>query len=56
MRDNKVRSILAAGRSAIGTMVVEMRSPSVSILMANAGFDYMFLETKHISGGSPSAR
>lgn len=47
MRENKVKSALAAGKSAIGTMVVEMRSPAVAILLANAGFDYMFLDMEH---------
>ncbi|HUZ17698.1 MAG TPA: aldolase/citrate lyase family protein, partial [Spirochaetia bacterium] len=47
MRDNRVKSVLEAGGSAVGTMVVEMRSPAISILLANAGFDYFFLDMEH---------
>lgn len=47
MRENHVRKALEAGKAAIGTMVVEMRSPAVAMLMANAGFDFMFLDMEH---------
>lgn len=47
MRENRVKSTLEAGGRVIGTMVVEMRSPAVAMLMANAGFDFFFLDMEH---------
>jgi 2-dehydro-3-deoxyglucarate aldolase/4-hydroxy-2-oxoheptanedioate aldolase len=47
MRDNNVRAALKRGEVVIGTMVKEMRSPAISLLFANAGFDFMFIDMEH---------
>ncbi len=47
MRDNKVRAALKRGEPVIGTMVTEMRSPAIAWLLANAGFDFMFIDMEH---------
>lgn len=47
MRDNKVRAALKRGEAVIGTMVTELRSPAVALIMANAGFDFMFVDMEH---------
>ena len=47
MRDNKVRHALKKGEPVVGTMVCEMRSPAVSLLLANAGFDFFFIDMEH---------
>ncbi|MCD6290157.1 MAG: aldolase [Anaerolineae bacterium] len=47
MRDNKVRAALKRGEFVIGTMVTEMRSPAIALMLANAGFDFMFIDMEH---------
>lgn len=47
MRDNRVRAAIKRGESVIGTMVQEMRSPAIALLLANAGFDFMFIDMEH---------
>jgi 2-keto-3-deoxy-L-rhamnonate aldolase RhmA len=43
----RVRETLAAGRLAVGTMLVELRQPSVMGLLAQAGLDFVILDNEH---------
>ena len=47
MRDNKVRTTLKRGEAVVGTMVQEMRSPAIALLLADAGCDFMFIDMEH---------
>lgn len=47
MKDNMVRAALGQGIPVFGTMIQEMRSPAVPIILANAGFDFVFLDMEH---------
>ena len=47
MRENKTRLTLEKGLPIIGTMIQASRSPAVAMLMANAGFDFVFLDLEH---------
>lgn len=47
MRDNRVRAALKRGETVIGTMITEMRSPSIILLMAQVGFDFVFIDMEH---------
>ncbi len=47
MRDNKVRAALKREEPVIGTMIQEMRSPAIAQLLADAGFDFMFIDMEH---------
>ena len=60
---NLTRRALRAGQTAIGTMTVEFRQPSVMQLLANAGFDFTIIDNEHgpfniesIAGLSQAAR
>ena len=44
---NRLRQKLAAGRTVIGTMLVEMRQPGIMTLLANAGFDFVLIDNEH---------
>lgn len=44
---NDLKMKLREGRSCIGTMVVEMRQPSVMQMLANAGFDFVIIDNEH---------
>jgi 2-keto-3-deoxy-L-rhamnonate aldolase RhmA len=43
----RLRDTLSAGRLAVGTMLVELRQPSVMTLLAHAGFDFVILDNEH---------
>lgn len=47
MRDNKVRHALKRGELVIGTMIQEVRSPAIAMMLANAGLDFMFIDMEH---------
>jgi 2-keto-3-deoxy-L-rhamnonate aldolase RhmA len=47
MRPNKLRAILSSGGTAFGTMIGEVRNPSIAMIFANAGFDYVFVDMEH---------
>jgi 2-dehydro-3-deoxyglucarate aldolase/4-hydroxy-2-oxoheptanedioate aldolase len=47
MRDNRIRAALKRGETVIGTMVQEMRSPAIAMILAHAGFDFMFIDMEH---------
>ncbi|MGQ0704317.1 MAG: HpcH/HpaI aldolase family protein [Gemmatimonadales bacterium] len=44
---NRLRARLAEGRVLIGTMVVELRQPSVMSLLADAGLEFVLIDTEH---------
>ena len=47
MRDNPVRRALKAGRTVVGTMIQEVRSPGIALLLADVGFDFFFIDMEH---------
>jgi 2-keto-3-deoxy-L-rhamnonate aldolase RhmA len=47
MRPNRLRAILSAGKPAFGMMIQEMTSTVLPILLANAGFDFAFIDMEH---------
>jgi len=49
MRENKVKRLLREGKVVIGTMVTEVRSPSITQMLSTAGFDCMFIDSEHSS-------
>ena len=44
---NRLRERLSQGQLAIGTMLVELRQPSVMTMLANAGFDFVLIDNEH---------
>ena len=44
---NRLRRRLADGGLAVGTMLVEVRQPGVMRLLANAGFDFVLIDSEH---------
>lgn len=44
---NRIKQALRDGKSVIGTMVAELRQPSVVQLLANAGFDFFMIDNEH---------
>ncbi len=47
MEKNKVREKLNRGEAVLGTMMQELRSPAVPIILANAGYDFVFFDMEH---------
>jgi len=47
MRPNHLRAVLEAGQPAFGTMIQELTSTVVPILLANAGYDFAFIDMEH---------
>lgn len=43
----RIREKLSQGRLVIGTMLVELRQPSVMTMLANAGFDFVLIDNEH---------
>ena len=43
----RIREKLAQGQLVVGTMLVELRQPSVMTLLANAGFDFVLIDNEH---------
>lgn len=44
---NQIKQALKEGQSVLGTMVVEMRQPSVTQLLKNAGYDFIIIDNEH---------
>lgn len=44
---NRLRARLKEGRVVIGTMIVELRQPSVMALVADAGLEFVLIDTEH---------
>ena len=47
MRPNPLQQKLNDGKPVYGTMLQDVRSPSVVQIMAQAGFDYLFIDMEH---------
>ena len=47
MRENHTKATLLDGRSVIGTMVQDARNPSIAQILADVGFDFMFIDMEH---------
>jgi 2-keto-3-deoxy-L-rhamnonate aldolase RhmA len=47
MKPNELRKKLRAGQPAYGTMIQDVRSPSVVQIMAAVGYDFLFVDTEH---------
>ena len=44
---NRLRTRLAEGATVVGTMLVELRQPSVMTMLANAGLDFVLIDNEH---------
>ena len=44
MKDNLLRKALHEGRVVIGTMLQELRTPAIPILLADVGYDFIFID------------
>jgi 4-hydroxy-2-oxoheptanedioate aldolase len=44
---NRVKEALKQGRTVIGPMVSEIRTPGIAVLFARAGFDFLFIDMEH---------
>ena len=44
---NRLKHLLREGKSAIGTMLVEVRQASVMQVLANAGLDFVIIDNEH---------
>jgi 2-keto-3-deoxy-L-rhamnonate aldolase RhmA len=44
---NRLKRLLAEGKSAVGTMLVEIRQASVMQVLANAGLDFVIIDNEH---------
>ena len=47
IRPNNIKHALKENRLVIGTMVTEFRSPGLSQMLANAGFDFISVDMEH---------
>jgi 2-keto-3-deoxy-L-rhamnonate aldolase RhmA len=47
MQPNKLRELLRQGKTAYGTMIGDVGSPTVIQIMAQAGCDFIFIDTEH---------
>jgi 2-keto-3-deoxy-L-rhamnonate aldolase RhmA len=47
VRPNRLKRLLAEGRTPIGVFIAELRQPSVIQVAANAGFDFVLIDNEH---------
>ncbi len=47
MRHNAVRARLKRGEPVYGTMITEFGNPALPVILADAGFDFFFLDLEH---------
>ncbi len=47
MKPNPLRELLNQGKAAYGTMIQDVRSPSIAQIMALAGCDFLFFDMEH---------
>jgi 2-keto-3-deoxy-L-rhamnonate aldolase RhmA len=47
MKPNALRDKLSQGQPAYGTMIGDLRSPTVVQVIAQAGYDFLFIDTEH---------
>src|SRR3990172_12006365 len=45
--ENRLKKQLREGKSGIGTMLVEVRQPSIMQVLANAGLDFVIIDNEH---------
>jgi len=45
--ENRLKKQLREGKSVIGTMLVEVRQPSIMQVLANAGLDFVIIDNEH---------
>jgi len=45
--ENRLKKQLREGKTAIGTMLVEVRQPSVMQVLSNAGLDFVIIDNEH---------
>ena len=55
MRTNSLRSQLGSGKPVIGTMIEEISSPFIVHVLANAGYDFVFVDMEHGRFGQEGA-
>jgi 4-hydroxy-2-oxoheptanedioate aldolase len=49
VRPNQLKRRLQAGRVVVGVMISEVRSPNIVVMMAEAGFEFIVIDTEHSS-------
>ena len=47
MKDNVLKRSLDDGKVVIGTMLQELRTPAIPLLLADVGFDFLFIDMEH---------
>ena len=47
MRENPVKAILKSGKTAVGVGINIAPNPLVVKVLANAGYDFLFIDTEH---------
>jgi 2-keto-3-deoxy-L-rhamnonate aldolase RhmA len=47
LRENRIKQALKRGEPVVGTMISEVTSPGFIWMLANAGFDYVFIDMEH---------
>ncbi len=47
MKDNVMRKTLSEGKVVIGTMLQELRSPAIPLVLSDIGFDFLFIDMEH---------
>lgn len=47
MRPNKVKRALKRGEAVFGTMIGDIRMPAIGNILAEMGFDFMFIDMEH---------
>lgn len=47
MKDNRLKRLLNNGEVVIGTMLQELRTPAIPLLLADVGFDFLFIDMEH---------
>ncbi len=47
MRANEVKRAIQRGEAVLGTMVTEVRTPAIAQFLAEAGFDFFFMDMEH---------
>lgn len=47
MRANEVKRAIGRGETVIGTMITEVRTPAIAQFLAEAGFDFFFIDMEH---------
>lgn len=54
MAENRAKTALKAGKLLMGTMLADIRQPSIMQILVNAGFDYVIIDNEHGAFGIES--